>query len=138
MENGSSFVLVGFRFWMDYRARSCEVRSSLTLFSISCCDKHCDKKYLVEEKIYLILQSMSPTMTCNHDASQGGNLEAGTKADTREECRLLPCLSWLAKSAFSYKTGPPAQVWHCPYRTGPSYINHYSKNFFQGFIYGPI
>lgn len=48
--------------------------------------------------------------------SQGKNLEAGTVAKTKEECRLLACFSWL----LSYLTQPRII---CPEIAEPSYIS---------------
>ena len=55
--------------------------------------------------------------------SQGRNLEAGTEAESVEECCSLDCSPWLAQPAFIYNPGPSAQGWHYPQWDGSFYTN---------------
>jgi len=57
----------------------------------------------------LQLTACSPSSVEVRAGAQGKNLEAGTDAETREECCLLACSSWLAQPAFLCNPEPPAQ-----------------------------
>jgi hypothetical protein len=62
----------------------------------------------VEEKVYLAYTFLS-SLQVSHNRTQDRNLEAGTEAETMEECLLLTCFPCLAQSAFLYNPGASAQ-----------------------------
>lgn len=66
-------------------------------------------------KGFICLTGYSPSV----GGSQHRNLEAGSEADTMEECCLWACVTWLAQSAFFYNSGPWNVAWALP-----SHINH--------------
>lgn len=68
-----------------------------------CCDKYCDQKQLVEEKIHLVSTSRSQSIT---ERSQANSRVQRQKL---KECCLVACSLWLAQLDFLYSPGLPAQ-----------------------------